>query len=308
MSFLAGRAGALDSIEKGVFRCYSYPMSKKLVIFIVMLVAGLLFGGYTLISSRSSRVSGLKIVSVPNASIFLNEKLIGKTPYEDKQPPGEYVLKLIADDPSVVSWQGKVLLYPSLLTYVKRELGSSELTSAGDMLTLERLTGTEAQIAIISSPDAATVVIDGQEKGSTPYIARDILVGEHDVAVSSPGFAQRSVRVQATSGYKLTANFQLALVGAPPIIASDSATPHTTPSISTTPTPNTSGSTGSVMIKDTPTGFLRVRNAPSTSGAEVAQVKPGDKYPLTDEKDGWYKIAYESGKEGWISSKYAAKQ
>jgi hypothetical protein len=282
-------------------------MNRKFILIAFLVVLGVVFGGYKLIAARSARISGLKVASIPSASIFLNEKLIGKTPYEDKQPPGEYVVKLITDDPSVVSWQGKVTLNPSLLTYIKRELGSSELTSAGDILTLEKIPGNEAQIVVYSSPDAATVVVDGQEKGTTPYVARDIIVGEHDVAVSSPGFAQRTVRVQTSAGYKLTATFQLALVGAPPASASDSATiaPSTSPAASSSATQKTSFT---IVIKDTPTGFLRVRNSPSTAGSEVAQVKPGDTFTVLEEKDGWMKITYESGKDGWISGRYATKQ
>lgn len=281
-------------------------MSKKLILFVVLVILGISFAGYKLAVSRSARVSGLKVVSVPAASIFLNEKLIGKTPFEDNQPPGEYVIKLIPDDStgSVVSWQGKVTLAPSLLTYVKRELGGSELTSAGEILVLEKIAGSETQITVSSTPDAAAVLIDGQQRGTTPYSAHDILPGEHDVAVSSPGFIQRTVRTQAISGYKVNVNFQLALVNSGVPTSSDSATVVPTGAVKT----EDQKKNAVAVIKDTPTGFLRVRSSPGTGSSEVAQIKPGEKYDILEEKDGWYKIPYETGKEGWISARYVTKQ
>jgi len=38
----------------------------------------------------------------------------------------------------------------------------------------------------------------------------------------------------------------------------------------------------------------------------LAKVNPGETYPYSnEEKNGWYKIEYETGKEGWISKVYA---
>ncbi len=61
-----------------------------------------------------------------------------------------------------------------------------------------------------------------------------------------------------------------------------------------------------IEILDTPTGFLRVRSEPSTTASESGRVNPKEKYPLLDEKSGWYKIKLSTG-EGWISGRYAQK-
>src|SRR3989338_10612821 len=117
-------------------------MNKKALGVIILLLTGLALGGYTYFSSRVVGVSGLKVASTPTANIFLNDKLIGKTPYEDKQPAGSYIVKLIPDDSStqVTSWQDKITLQPQLLTVIQRELGMSELSSSGEILTLEKST------------------------------------------------------------------------------------------------------------------------------------------------------------------------
>jgi len=292
-------------IEKRIVGWYSEVMNKKAILIVIIFIAGLAIGGYKLLSVRSLSNSGIKIASVPAASVFLNDKLVGKTPFEEKYPPGKYVVKLIPEDTSAnySSWQGEVTLNSSLLTYLKRELGPSELLSGGEILTLSKISSaTEAQIDVSSQPDGARVIFDGQEKGMSPVLIREVSQGEHDVSVSSPGFVSRTLRAQVTLGYKLNAAFQLALLPSQP--ATDSGE-VTTP----TPTPKEKSSQEKteVTIKDTPTGFLRVRSGPGRNASEVAQVKPKEKYTLLDEQSGWYKIAYEEGKEGWISSAYAEK-
>ena len=169
-------------------------------------------------------------------------------------------------------------------------------------MSLEKIEGTDAEIAVLSMPDAVKVALDGQEKGMTPFYLKDAAIGEHDISISSPGYKGRTVRAQTLSGYKLSVNFQLAIA--------DSEIPSSSSAV-LTPSPQITGTNDMekpyVIIKDTPTGFLRVRNNSSSAGIEVAQVKPGDKYPFLEAKDTWFKISYEKDKEGWISEKYAEK-
>ncbi len=288
-------------IEKTHSKWYIKIMNKKAVLIIIIFLVVLIFGGYKLLSLKSSGIAGLKVISSPNASIFLNDKLLGKTPYDDKYASGEYILKLIPEGISdqTISWQGKINLNPSLLTYVNRELGTSELTSAGEILVLEKISQSQTQLGIVSQPDGATVLVDGQEKGSTPLSPIEITAGEHEVAVSSPGFSGRTVRILAVTGFKLSANIQLALAPGQEIPATASAT--------TIQTKDKEMARPYVLIKDTPTGFLRVRVASSLSATEAAQVKPGEKYPFVDQKEGWFQITYETGNNGWVSSSYAQK-
>jgi hypothetical protein len=279
-------------------------MNKKVFFVVLLIILAVSAFAFQYFFLQNKEPSGIKVLSEPSSSVFINDKLLGKTPLEEKYPAGEYVLKLIPEDSSSLtsSWQGKVSLSSSLQTYIKRELGNSELTSSGEILSLEKIEGTEAEISVLSMPDAVKVAIDGQEKGMTPYYLKDAAIGEHDISVSSPGYIGRTVRAQTLSGYKLFVNFQLAIV--------DTQIPSSSSAV-LTPSPQVTGINDAekpyVIIKDTPTGFLRVRNNPSTAGVEVAQVKPGDKYPFLEAKDAWFKISYDKDKEGWISEKYAEK-
>lgn len=61
-----------------------------------------------------------------------------------------------------------------------------------------------------------------------------------------------------------------------------------------------------VTIKDTETGWLRVRATPS--GSEIGKVYPGETYKLLETKGDWLLIELADGQKGWISSRYAELQ
>lgn len=313
---------------------------KKIVIIVaavVLLLIGLIFffrarGG----GSKGQAI--LKVTSTPVATIFLNDQKIGSTPYEDKVDAGEYTIKLISESSvsTSIPWEERITLFPNLLTYVNRELGESELQSAGEVLSLEKTSNNDANIAALSTPDGATISLNGEEKGTTPTIIEKVTPGNYDLTVSASGFHTRTVKVKATSGYKLTASFQLAASDSQPASSpvpsvspgassnprvTPVATPRSTPrasaqsSATARPSPRASGSTSKaspppkpyVEILDTPVGFLRVRSEPSTSAEEVGRVNPGEFYALLDEESSWYKIEYQDNKEGWVSGQYAEK-
>lgn len=272
----------------------------------IFLVTRLLLG-------KEAGPASLKITSTPVSTIFLDTQHLGKTPYEDKVKSGEYTLKLIPESgTTAISWQAKVKLAPGVLTYVNRELSDQELTSAGEILTLEKISGKLAEIAVLSTPDGAQVTLDGTSRGTTPIVLQNIEIGDHELSVAAPGFTTRGVKIKTTPSFKLVASFQLALSSVP---ATPSATPTPTPTGSPKPTtsPRPTVSPGVelprpyVKILDTPTGWLRVRIEPSTSASEAAKVNPGETYPLLEEKSGWYKIRYQGINEGWISGQYAEK-
>lgn len=58
-----------------------------------------------------------------------------------------------------------------------------------------------------------------------------------------------------------------------------------------------------VTIKDTSTGWLRVRTSPN--GEEITKVNPGDKFNFIDQKSGWIQIELPNTQTGWISGQYA---
>jgi type IV pilus assembly protein PilM len=63
-----------------------------------------------------------------------------------------------------------------------------------------------------------------------------------------------------------------------------------------------------VVIAETPTGWLNVREGPSTNDTILKKIYPGESYPLLAEEPEWYKIELGEGQEGWIASRYATKK
>lgn len=297
-------------------------MKKKLILFFILLLlfAGGMAGKYFFLNSRGSG-GRLKILSSPSANVFLNNTSVGKTPYEDKVKHGEYILKLIPEGVATeaASWQGKITIYKNALTYVDRELGASDLTSAGVVLTTSRMPSKPknqdtGEVEVETEPNGAIVYLDNDEKGIAPLVLADVRKGEHELAVFSPGFFRRTQKINVERYYRTTGQFKLALDQSQKKIedlvdeATDSADLEQNEAENDGSASADTDKQYIVVIKNTPTGWLRVRSEPSIIASEEAKVYPEDSFDLLEETDDWYKIAYKKGEEGWISAQYASKK
>ncbi|MDO8497545.1 MAG: PEGA domain-containing protein [bacterium] len=283
-------------------------MKKKLMLLFVLLLLFAGFIGVKYFILDSQNIYGrIKVVSSPAASVFIDSVAMGKTPYEERQKAGEYNLKLIPEGTATdtASWQGKIKITKNSLTYVNRELGLSDVTSAGEIFTIAKAELTKksdaGEINIETEPIGAIIYLDNEEKGVAPVVLADIPKGDHELSVFMPNFFRRTQKINIDPGYRVNAVFKLAIDQSQKI--NNPSAPGTT-----TATPSASlEKKEKVTISDTPTGFLRVREEPTVNASESAQVKPGQSFDLVEEKEGWYKIEYEKGKEGWISGQYATK-
>ena len=287
-------------------------MKGKLILLTLLVVGFIAFVVVRFFILNNQNVFGrVKVVSSPVASVFIDNLAVGKTPYEQKYKVGEYMFKLIPEGTATdtASWQGKVKVFKNALTYINRELGSSDVTSAGEIFTttkMEKLpkSGDMGEVYVETEPQGAIVYLDNDEKGVAPLILSDVLKGDHELSVFMPRFLRRTQKVNVDPGYRVNATFKLAI--------DQSSTPDKATEDEKIEKPEATGSAKtkktSIVVKDTPTGFLRLREGPSISASEAAQVKPGDTFDLVDEQDGWYKIEYEKGKEGWVFSQYADKK
>lgn len=235
---------------------------------------------------KTREKAGLRVLSVPiGANVYVNGDSVGKTPYEDQDlTTQEYALKIETDSSS---WEGKIKLIPGVLTVLNRELTPDSSSSAGEVLTLEKGKG----VTIISNPSGALVEINGKQYGNTP-ISVDIAPGEHTFAIKKPSYLNRSIRATVPDGYNLVINADLALSEA-------DLTKLTAPVITETP---------KVLVKNTPTGFLRVREKASVTSPELAKVSPGDELVLLEELSDWVRIRLSNGTEGYVSSTYVEKK
>lgn len=228
---------------------------------------------------------GIKITSLPSARVFLDDNEVGTTPFQSENlKPGEHGLKLLSTNSD---WQGKVNIPAGTLAVVNREISDSIASSSGEVLTLVKGKGA----VIVSNPAEALVEIDGKVIGTTPLAATDIAVGEHTFILSHPNYLKRSVRAYVADKLALQMVVDLAITE-----ADLASLPSSTPAITT------------LIVKDTPTGFLRVRDRPSLSASEISRVSPGDRLTLLEESGSWLRVKTPDNKEGYVASSYIEKK
>ncbi len=284
----------------------------KIILFTTLLFIFILFVFAKYFYLDKKNESGqLKVISSPETSLFVDNVAVSKTPYEGKYKIGEYLIKLIPEGNATdtASWQGRVKVYKNSLTYVNRELGTTDITSSGEIFfptkmdTPPKIPNT-GEISVDTDPNGAIVKLDNDEKGVASSIMSDVPKGTHEINVYLPGFFPRTSKINVETGYRVNAVFKLAID-----LSQKQATVSST--LNTTPKPTTKigqvRGLFSVKIKDTPTGFLRVRADALITASEAAQVKPGQTFDVLEEKSNWYRISYEPNKEGWISSEYTEK-
>ena len=270
-------------------------LGKLLLIFFVTLLA--IFFILFLVGYFKPKGAGIFIDTIPVSDVYINESLVGSTPYETIRNPGEVTVKLVPKNEMLVSFETKVNLVSNVRTVIKREFAESEEESSGEIASFEKVGGKDASVSIVSMPDASKISIDGQIRGFAPYKINSIVPSEHVLIISASGFLERSLTIKAYQGYKLTVVVKLAVSG--------EVLPTPTPTLNDQETLNIA----KIEILETPNNFLRVRSKPSTDSQEVARVVSGNSYPLIEEdsETGWYNIEYEKGKQGWVSNEYSKK-
>lgn len=232
------------------------------------------------------KTSGISVLSTPSeATVYLNGSEVGKTPYEDKNlAVGDYILRLEKDR---ASWEGKINLTVGTVTVVDRDIATDSASSAGEILSLTKGKG----LTVISNPENSDVEIDGQSVGKTP-LTLDIKSGEYTILVSHHNYLKRSIRATLPDNFNLVMAADLALSEAD---LGSIETPVIT-------------QTQEVIVKSTPTGFLRVRDKPSLNGKEIAQVKPGDSLVFLEALGEWNRVRLADGTEGFVSAAYVEKK
>ena len=292
---------------------------KKILLFIFpIILAFIVFLIIQFFVNRTSGKGALQVTSNPKSTVYLNGKAIGQTPLckcevNDMINIGEYTVRLVPVSGSFSPFEEKIKISKSVLTVVDRTFGSGA-TSDGSVISLSPLDNSKGmELLVISFPDNAQVMVDGNSSGRTPISIKDLTESDHEVKIIKDGYKEKSIKIRMVLGYKLLVEAFLG-INQEAISITPTITPSVNPSLSLTPSPNLkqnpsiAPSSQSVLILQTPTGFLRVRNDASLGSAEIERVLPGEIYDLLDEQVGWFKIKLKDGQIGWISSQYAQKQ
>jgi hypothetical protein len=276
-------------------------MKKVFYILAPFVIAVLIFAAVLLFLSQNKSKGALQVTSTPAAKVYVNGKLLGQTPLcacelKDMLAVGDYSLRLVPIQAGFEPFEQKITINPKVLTVVDRSFVGLGLSN-GSVINLSPLSGAkEMQISVVSFPDSAQVFLDDNLEGQSPILLQNITESDHELKLSKVGYRDQIVRIKTTPGYKLEA---LVFLGINPDVAATTASAASA---------SASLPVAKVIILDTPTGFLRVRDQASLGGSEIAQVKPGETYQLLDERTDWYQIKLTNGQSGWISSQYAQKQ
>lgn len=309
-------------------------MFKKLFI---LLTATLVFAGCTL-PSFAQKKAGLK-VNIANAeptSITLDGRDLGQAPYDSNDlKPGSYTLKLTPQNSAKPSYETSINLNSGLVTVVTWSFGATAEESGGEIFELSKSSGGKTELSVVTNPDNIIVKVDGQSKGFSPLTLDDLSVGSHSLTLTSPGYVERTSNPSLVKGYRVTVTSKLgrepetavptsqatqsAEVAVAPspsprtTTASPKPSPKASPKVSPTPVASQSGVITTtttpplpyVEISSTETGWLRVRAEASASSAEVAKLGVGSKVPYIETTNGWHKVEYQTGKQGWVSGQFA---
>lgn len=287
-------------------------MKKILLIIIPIVLAVVIFLGFTFLLPKNDGKGALQVTALPKSTVYLDGKLLGKTPLCACGPPsslstiasGDYTLRLVPQDSSLLPYEDKIHITTGVMTVVDRTPGKGA-TSEGSILTLTPLKDKNArEISVLSFPQGAQVLVDNNDIGQTPVVVKKITESDHEIKIKKSGYNEKTIRIRAVTGYRLEAAVTL---GVSDIVGE--AIPTEKVATPTATLPPTSAITGvKIIILDTPVGYLRVRESGSLNAGEIVKVNPGETYELVDEQEGWFQIKLATGKLGWINSQYAKKQ
>jgi len=186
-------------------------MSYKKIILILTIVGVIILGGYifykTVWINNIAGEAALAVNSVQgNTNVFVNDKLLGTTPfYSNAIKSGNVEVSIRNDDRT---FDINLNLEPNTETILNRELGPNRDFGAGDTVWVERSKDTPS-MSVISDPVGALVKLDGEVKGETPITINNIKIGEHDLEISKDGFESRTLRPDIKEGIKLNVDSKL---------------------------------------------------------------------------------------------------
>lgn len=270
-------------------------MTKKRIVLGIIILAILAMAGFLLWRFVVNPPKALLVVETqPASQVFVNGEQVGKTPYEGEFEEHEIDLKLVPEsfEQALMPYDAKIFLTPGVETIVRREFGAEEGMSQGEEISFEKEGGGNVSLAVVSAPDGASVFIDKNYIDLAPVKHTDIDPGIHQITLQAEGYKERSFSVQLIQGYSLMAFVELARLPQ-----------EQNAEIRANETEDARVEV--VVIGQTPTGFLRVRQEASTEAPEVTQVKPGEEYKLLESQEGWYEIQIDEETTGWVSQEYA---
>lgn len=191
------------------------PKSRSKVVFII---ASLLLVAAFYSSSQKSGMGGIQVTSVTDATVAINGKDVGKTPYYvENHKVGENEIR-ITEVGSNLEWTEKINLVAGTLATMHQEFNTDKNKFSNYILSFDRLSDSnKSTVKIISNPSSATVTVDGKPQGFTP-IDLELAPGPHVFTFTSPGYSDKVINAAPAKGYQLNIKLTMASLGQKEIV------------------------------------------------------------------------------------------
>ena len=254
---------------------------KKLLNIVIYISISAILSGCAFVGAQ--KPAALQVTSNPEASVFLDGKHLGKTPYfSDQLDSGTHTLKITVSEANYVE---KINLFEGALTVVNRDLAQNFLAQSGETLWLDK---GKKGLLIVTTPNQSDITIDGVYKGKSPLLIDKIEAGDHKVVVAKENYENREFTIKILSKYQLVADVFLASIQAKNVNNQNQEQ-------------EVEIKVEKIKVQKTPQGFLRVRKEPSLSSSEIGRVNDGAELEVIQQTEDWVKIIF-AEKQGWISN------
>ena len=172
---------------------------KKFIIFFVLALAVVLILAASYKTFRKSP-AGLKVESDLVSFVFVNDKEVGKTPFEGTFAEGDVRLKVIpqVSKAPLVAYERSVVLTGGTKTIVRRYFDESSGVSSGEIIFLEK--GLSSSLIVSSTPLEAEISVDGTKVGSSPF-SLTLPSGQHEVSLHKENYQDVSLQVSILEDY-----------------------------------------------------------------------------------------------------------
>ena len=134
----------------------------------------------------------LSLRAVSGAEIVVDEKVLGTTTWTGTLELGEYVVE--------VRQAGYRSAYTTIVV---------SAAISGQTISLKAPTPIYGSLIISGSPSDAVVYVDGSNKGITPLIVNDLLIGKHTIRIEKEGYTKQEKTVTIAEGQEAVMEYML---------------------------------------------------------------------------------------------------
>lgn len=288
---------------------------KKSFLILFWLLAIVVFYFLLYLTNKNNSLAGLQITTNHEASVYLNNKLIGETPLIKKDLKiGKAVITLKPKDTNFQDHSFITNLTANIIAVANWNFGKTEQESSGYIYEVKKIANKTPQVEVISIPEN-TIFNLNYKKNSiyeniNPSLLTNLEQGEYSYSISMPNYKTLQAGFKLKNKQRLIINVKLAKNE----IKESEKTKEASLSGQLEQKLNSADEaelTKTLKIKSTNyfkdnKEILNVRQNPNTTSKIIGYLETNQivNY-LGKNENGFYYIELDEQQNGWISQKYA---